>query len=76
MKPRPFTFTLSFPEITLDKDQIWPDHDGPEEPTAADVVRQMATSTGGVYQVLNEWALMPDSIEVFGDHDASKATHQ
>jgi hypothetical protein len=66
------SFLLSFPDITLEVDEVWPDHDAPEHPTAADVVQQMR-KTGSVGRVLSEWALEPIEIEVFGNHDASSA---
>lgn len=69
------SFDISFPEVTLDIDQIWPDGDAPENPTAADVVKQMQESTGSVYRVLSEWALEPNEITVHGS-DGTRAVHR
>lgn len=55
-------FTVSG-EWTLDVDEVWPDGDAPEHPTAADVAAQMRL-TGSVHSVIDEWMLVPDQIEI------------
>ena len=35
---------------------LWPDGDGPDNPTTADV-RQLVRECGGIYNVLGEWNL-------------------
>lgn len=71
---RAVSFAIDLPtNFVLGIEEIWPDGDAPENPTAADVVEQMKNSSGSVSRVITEWALEPECIEVFGNHDASKA---
>jgi hypothetical protein len=46
---------------TLTRCQVWPDRDGPENPTAADVIEVMK-SCGSMSRVLRDWNL--DEYEV------------
>lgn len=62
-----FTLRLEPAEFDLSIDEIWPDGDAPENPTAADVVAQMR---GGVDGVMREWNISPDFIEVSGSGSA------
>lgn len=53
MKRFQIIFTV---EATLDADQIWPDGDAPENPTADDV-RGLIENEGGILQVIDDWNL-------------------
>jgi len=53
MKRFQITFTV---EATLDADQIWPDGDAPENPTA-DNVRELIENEGGILRVIDDWNL-------------------
>lgn len=53
MKRFQITFTI---DAALDADQIWPDGNAPEEPTA-EAVREVIESEGGILRVINEWNL-------------------
>lgn len=53
MKRFQIIFTV---EATLDEDQIWPDGDAPENPTADDV-REVIEAEGGILQVIDDWNL-------------------
>jgi hypothetical protein len=44
-------------EITLSEDEIWPDGDGPAEPTLADV-KAVMEKCGSEGSVLEDWNLM------------------
>lgn len=71
---RPVSFTLSASsEYVLGMDEIWPDGDAPDNPTAADVVEQMQKHGNSIHGVIGDWNLVPTEVEVFGNHDASKA---
>jgi hypothetical protein len=50
-----FTFTFQC-TVTLDETQIWPDMDGPEDPTANDVLA-VIDDCGGAREVLRDWSL-------------------
>lgn len=67
-------FSISFPDVELAPEEIWPDGNAPENPTAEDVVAQMRKHCGGVGRLLPEWNLTPESVEVCGLHDHSKAS--
>jgi hypothetical protein len=60
-------FIVVFPECSLSVNNIWPDKDAPDNPTAADVVEQMR-KCGSATSVIKEWNLL-DSFEVIGVHD-------
>lgn len=53
-------FEISIPPCVLSVEEIWPDGDAPENPTAQDVVDRMK---GGSIKVLRDWNLVA-SIEV------------
>lgn len=54
------SFTLTFQcTVTLDESQIWPDMNGPSEPTADDVAN-VIDDCGGALEVLREWSLDDD----------------
>jgi len=65
-------FSVIFPEVQLTVEEIWPDGNAPENPTAEDVVAQMR-ATGSVSNVMSEWGLMPVEFDVFGNHDGKSA---
>jgi hypothetical protein len=72
MSPREVTFSVEIPSVDLSVAEIWPDGDAPEKPTAEDVADVMRRDKP-YGRLINEWNLVP-SIEVFGNHDASRAT--
>ena len=43
-------------DVTLDEDELWPDGDAPENPTADDV-RELIEAEGGIVQVIDDWNL-------------------
>lgn len=53
MKRFQITYTV---DVTLDADELWPDGDAPENPTAADA-RNLIQKSGGIYRVLDDWNL-------------------
>jgi hypothetical protein len=42
---------------TLTREQVWPDGDGPEHPTARDVADAMNGHAGGLSSILGDWGL-------------------
>lgn len=65
-------FAVSLGVIYLTVDEVWPDGDAPESPTAKDVAEQMR-KTGSVERVLREWNMIPDDVEITGMHLRDKA---
>lgn len=61
-------FIVFFPECSSSIDDIWPDKDSPDNPTAADVLKRMQDCGGSALQIIGEWNLL-DSFEVIGPHD-------
>lgn len=58
------TFHVRFDaDWTLDTEDIWPDGDAPENPTAEDV-RRVIMECGGIVRVMREW-------ELVGEDDAA-----
>ena len=53
-------------QVELDADQIWPDHDGPKTPTAADVTDLLAELYREPHEVITEWGL-EDHVQVSVD---------
>lgn len=53
MKQFQITYTV---DVSLNADELWPDGDAPENPTAADV-RRLIQKSGGIYRVLDDWNL-------------------
>jgi hypothetical protein len=51
------SFTITFPSIVLGVGDVWPDDDGPDDPTAEDVAAVMA-KYGGLHDVLFDWNLL------------------
>jgi hypothetical protein len=45
--------------VTLCKGELWPDGDGPEDPTEADVLA-LIKSEGGPIEILRDWGLEDD----------------
>jgi hypothetical protein len=62
MKMKDFTFSLVL-EDALTIDDIWPDGDAPENPTAADVMKQLRKDGGNALEALLEWN-MEDEAEL------------
>lgn len=66
-------FHLSFTaDVSFDLDQIWPDGDAPENPTAEDVAR-VVRAEGGVLAVLRDWGV-EDHLELTISGDGTCAT--
>lgn len=53
------TFLVSFDDIYLTVDEVWPSGDAPENPTAADAVKEM-DKYGGLHRVIREWNLITE----------------
>jgi hypothetical protein len=68
--------------VTLKKSEMWPDGDGPDEPTEADVLALIGDE-GGPIEILREWNLGDDvtvhvrkkktDAEVDADREAERA---
>lgn len=54
-RKKQFVFSVSG-SVTLSVDEIWPDGDAPENPTADDV-RCVIAEEGGFGRVLGDWSL-------------------
>jgi hypothetical protein len=54
----------------LQEDEIWPDGDGPEDPTPEDVVAYLREQFPSQFDLLwamtHDWNIMPESLEVNG----------
>lgn len=57
-------------DFVLDLEQIWPDGNAPDEPTAEDVVKVLE-SCGSLFSVLNDWCLDP-RVVVYGPGRSSQ----
>ncbi len=69
--------TVEFPFVEMKVDDVWPDDDGPANPTAEDVLEQMKRY-GSKRTVIFDWALLDDieiSVSAFidGKHVTSNA---
>jgi hypothetical protein len=58
-------FVVSFPDVELSIEDIWPDGDAPEEPATEDVLRQMHEEGVNVLDVIAGWHLL-DTLAVDG----------
>ena len=63
--PKKFQFTFTC-DVTLDRTHLWPDEDGPEEPTLEDVV-QLVRDHGDIRHVLGDWDLDEDLVLIVSD---------
>lgn len=70
---RGFTLRLEPAEFDLSIDEIWPDGNAPENPTAADVVAQMHGTVDGI---MSEWNITPDFIEVVASDGSNSARYR
>lgn len=53
-------FSLSYTiDVMLNAEDLWPDGDGPADPTEADVL-QLIAKCGGIRNVIEDWNLDPD----------------
>lgn len=50
-------FRVSFPDVVLLEEQVWPDGDGPEDPTAKDVVKVMEDYMP-IWHLITDWQLV------------------
>lgn len=64
------TFLISLGETELTVEEVWPDGDAPENPTAEDVATAMRSSRG---PVLSDWNLLPDEVEIFETRGRTRA---
>lgn len=64
-------FTLELGTVELQIEDIWPDGDAPENPTAQDVA-DLIMKCGGPWAVMTDWALV-DGIEVWSGRDRAVA---
>lgn len=44
-------------DVTLDESEIWPDGDGPSDPTAADVEQAIRAANAHLIHTMVEWSL-------------------
>ena len=58
MSVKKFTFHYSG-TVSLDVDSIWPDGDGPKNPTAEDVAK-VVEECGGCATIIRDWSLEGD----------------
>jgi hypothetical protein len=58
MTMKKFVFRVNV-EVVLTEDDLWPDRDGPEDPTEHHV-RQLIKEEGGIVSVLHDWTLESD----------------
>lgn len=58
-KPEPSFYVTIDVAVTLKKSELWPDGDGPADPTEADVLA-LIKSEGGPVEILREWNLIDD----------------
>lgn len=65
-------FMISFPPCPLTASQIWPDGDGPANPTAEDVLDEMQQHDSTPWMVALGWSLFDDSPMTI-EGDESKA---
>jgi len=62
-----FTVHVEGPSFELNTDEIWPDGDAPENPTAEDVAKAMRDyCKGDMFLLISDWNLNQD-IEVYID---------
>lgn len=64
MSDRVFTITVEG-DYELTVNEIWPDGDAPENPTAEDVKEQLE-SQGPKYRVLDDWGISDYDVSVEG----------
>lgn len=55
-EPKKFVLDLSM-HVQLTEEQIWPNDDAPENPTAADVVEVLRESSANLLTALEDWNL-------------------
>lgn len=60
-----FNVWLEGPTFELTEGDIWPDGDGPENPSAQDVIEEMK-AYGPNFMVIRDWAL-DDSLKIIVD---------
>jgi hypothetical protein len=66
-------FSVDLGSAYLTVEDVWPDGDAPEHPTAQGVVEQMRRTSPSVYTIVSEWGLL-DGIEVTGNRDGRTAS--
>jgi hypothetical protein len=60
------SFQISFPEVTLGIEEIWPDGDAPFSPTTEDVIAKMKETSEFASTVVDRWNLFRGDFEVNG----------
>lgn len=66
------TFLIDLGEAELTIEEIWPNGDAPENPTAEDVAQEMRKD--GLHSVLSDWGIMPEYLQITGLVTKSRAT--
>jgi hypothetical protein len=66
-------FSVDLGSAYLTIDEVWPDGDAPENPTAQDVIEVMRQTSLRAYVIASEWNLL-DGIEVTGNGDGRSAS--
>lgn len=61
--------------VVLKTDEIWPDGDAPESPTALDVLRCIQDSTNSVSDLLQNWNLEDCILLSVRDTDTGTVEH-
>ena len=56
-------------------EDIWPDGDAPENPTA-EMVAQRMRDYGPMMFTLREWCLEPQEVSVYGNHEIAEVWSQ
>lgn len=66
-------FNITFGgSVRLSVDEIWPDGDGPEDPTPEDVVARMEEEINK-HSLVDEWGL-EDDLEITVAHNGKRST--
>lgn len=76
-----YTISIEIPPILLGKGSIWPDGDGPTDPTSEDVIKLIEENYNSLGHFFDDWSLGRDaSIKVTRVHfveetDSAKLEH-
>jgi hypothetical protein len=66
-------FVISFPDVELSVNEVWPDDDAPEDPTPTDVIEQMRGSNGvDVLGIASSWSLIESLSVRYPDEEESE----
>jgi len=67
------TFSIEFQSVELSAEDVWPDGDGPENPTAEDVA--VLLRKAGMYGLVGDWNLLAGQwlqVRVLGEPGAAE----